>query len=176
MDSTVSHDELSSKLKLAVLGVISTALAGKKGRIIQYPFQFFRITHNLNTVALMMKFCSTWALGQILHLVGVQAAISGHFCTIILYHAFQKFIQNSATRFISCNFTRNSNTTRLRTAAPAEQVSNGSSWRHSIDSYDDSYDDGIGHKFFSFIHNPCLPEYTVQQMACVNYALRHLVR
>ena len=68
MDSTVSHDELSSKLKLAVLGVISTALAGKKGRIIQYPFQFFRITHNLNTVALMMKFCSTWALGQILHL------------------------------------------------------------------------------------------------------------
>eukprot|EP01043_Picozoa_sp_COSAG02_P053668 COSAG02_NODE_5960_length_3909_cov_2.654331_1_plen_32_part_10 len=29
------------------------------------------------------------------------------------------------------------------------------------------YDDGIGHKFFSFIHNPCLPEYTVQQMACV---------
>ena len=67
MDSTVSHDELSSKLKLAVLGVISTALAGKKGRIIQYPFQFFRITHNLNAVALMMKFCSTWALGQILH-------------------------------------------------------------------------------------------------------------
>ena len=67
MDSTVSHDELSSKLKLAVLGVISTALAGKKGRIIQYPFQFFRITHNLNTVALMMKFCSTWALRQILH-------------------------------------------------------------------------------------------------------------
>eukprot|EP01044_Picomonas_judraskeda_P002070 COSAG03_NODE_137_length_11785_cov_19.757827_10_plen_107_part_00 len=50
--------------------------------------------------------------------IGVQAAISGHFCRIILYHAFQKFIQNSATRFISCNFTRNSNTTRLRTAAP----------------------------------------------------------
>eukprot|EP01043_Picozoa_sp_COSAG02_P092604 COSAG02_NODE_29204_length_574_cov_0.762105_1_plen_55_part_01 len=25
---------------------------------------------------------------------GVQPAISGHFCTIILYHAFQKFIQN----------------------------------------------------------------------------------
>ncbi len=65
MDSTVSHDELSSKLKLAVLGVISSALAGEKGRIIQYPIQFFRITHNLNTVALMMKFCSTWALGQI---------------------------------------------------------------------------------------------------------------
>jgi hypothetical protein len=41
-----------------------------------------------------------------------------------------EFIQNSATRFISCNFTRNSNTTRLRTAAPAEQVRNGSSWRH----------------------------------------------
>ena len=41
-----------------------------------------------------------------------------------------EFIQNSATRFISCNFTRNSNTTRLRTAAPAEQVSNGSSWKH----------------------------------------------
>jgi hypothetical protein len=49
-----------------------------------------------------------------------------------------EFIQNSATRFISCNFTRNSNATRLRTAAPAEQVSNGSSWKHSIDSYDDS--------------------------------------
>jgi hypothetical protein len=31
------------------------------------PFQFFRITHNLNTVTLMMKFCSIWALGQILH-------------------------------------------------------------------------------------------------------------
>ena len=41
-----------------------------------------------------------------------------------------EFIQNSATRFISCNFTRNSNTTRLKTAAPAEQVSNGSSWKH----------------------------------------------
>ena len=41
-----------------------------------------------------------------------------------------EFIQNSATRFISCNFTRNSNTTRFRTAAPAEQVSNGSSWKH----------------------------------------------
>ncbi len=39
-----------------------------KSRILQYPFQFFRITHNLNTVALMMKLCSTWALGQILHL------------------------------------------------------------------------------------------------------------
>jgi hypothetical protein len=37
----------------------------QKCRIIQYPFQFFRITHNLNTVALMMKFSSTWALGQI---------------------------------------------------------------------------------------------------------------
>ena len=50
MDSTVSHDsndELSSKLKLAVLGVVPGALAGEKGRIIQYPFQFFRITHNL---------------------------------------------------------------------------------------------------------------------------------
>ena len=47
---------------------------------------------------------------------------------------------------------------------------------HSIDSYNDSYDDGIGHKFFSFIHNPCLPEYTVQQMACVNYGYGHLVR
>ena len=58
----------------------------------------------------------------------------------------------------------------------AEQVSNGSSWKHSIDSYDDSYDDGIGHKFFSFIHNPCLPEYTVQQMACINYGYGHLVR
>eukprot|EP01043_Picozoa_sp_COSAG02_P019088 COSAG02_NODE_909_length_16018_cov_15.571895_9_plen_126_part_00 len=64
MDSTVTHDELSSKLKLAVVRVISTALAGKKGRIIQYPFQFFRITHNLNPVALMMKFCSTWALAD----------------------------------------------------------------------------------------------------------------
>jgi hypothetical protein len=42
MGSTVSHDELSSKLELAVLGVISGALAGKKGRIIQYPFQFFQ--------------------------------------------------------------------------------------------------------------------------------------
>jgi hypothetical protein len=31
---------------------------------------------------------------------------------------------------------------------------------HSIDSYNDSYYDGIGHNFFSFIHNPCLPEYT----------------
>jgi hypothetical protein len=41
-----------------------------------------------------------------------------------------EFIQNSATRFISCNFTRNSNPTRLRTAAPAEQVRNGSSWKH----------------------------------------------
>eukprot|EP01043_Picozoa_sp_COSAG02_P031256 COSAG02_NODE_2031_length_10066_cov_115.646333_4_plen_123_part_00 len=41
-----------------------------------------------------------------------------------------EFIQNSATRFISCNFTRNSNATRPRTAAPAEPVSNGSSWRH----------------------------------------------
>jgi hypothetical protein len=30
MGSTVSHDELSSKLKLAALKVISTALAGKK--------------------------------------------------------------------------------------------------------------------------------------------------
>ena len=48
MGSTVSHDELSSKLKLAVLGVISTALAGKKGRIIQDPFQFFRITRVYN--------------------------------------------------------------------------------------------------------------------------------
>ena len=64
MDSTVSHDELSSKLKLAVLGVISTALAGKKGRIIQYPFQFFIITHDFKTDGLMMKFSSTWALGQ----------------------------------------------------------------------------------------------------------------
>eukprot|EP01043_Picozoa_sp_COSAG02_P028892 COSAG02_NODE_1773_length_10980_cov_8.196765_10_plen_161_part_00 len=41
-----------------------------------------------------------------------------------------EFIQTSATRFISCNFTRNSSTTRFRTAAPAEQVSNGSSWKH----------------------------------------------
>eukprot|EP01047_Picozoa_sp_COSAG01_P093326 COSAG01_NODE_24488_length_777_cov_0.912979_2_plen_175_part_01 len=31
-----------------------------------------------------------------------------------------EFIQNSATRFIPCNFTRISNTTRLRTAAAAE--------------------------------------------------------
>ena len=35
---------------------------------LQYPCQFFRITHNLNTVALMMRISSTWALGQILHL------------------------------------------------------------------------------------------------------------
>ena len=41
-----------------------------------------------------------------------------------------EFIQNSATRVIPCNFTRISNTTRLRTAAPAEQVRNGSSWKH----------------------------------------------
>jgi hypothetical protein len=47
--------ELRPKLKLAVLRVISRALAGKKGRIIQYPFHLFRITHNLSTVALMMK-------------------------------------------------------------------------------------------------------------------------
>ena len=37
MDSTVSHDELSSKLKLAVLGVISGALAGKKRRLSGAP-------------------------------------------------------------------------------------------------------------------------------------------
>ncbi len=68
MDSTVPHDELSSKLKLAVLGVISTALAGEKGRIIQYPFQFSGLHTISILLPLMMKFCSTWALGQILHL------------------------------------------------------------------------------------------------------------
>jgi hypothetical protein len=66
MDSTVSHDELSSKLKLAVLGVISSALAGKKGRI--PVFQNYTQSQYCYVVALMMKFCSTWALGQILHL------------------------------------------------------------------------------------------------------------
>ncbi len=32
------------------------------------PIPVFQIAHNLNTVALMMKFSSTWALGQMLHL------------------------------------------------------------------------------------------------------------
>ena len=75
MDSTV--DELSSKLKLAVVRVISGVLAGNNLRIIQYPLNFFRITHNLNAVgvALMMKFCSTWALRQILHLRPSRAVL-----------------------------------------------------------------------------------------------------
>ena len=50
---------------------------------------------------------------------GVQHANPGHFGTLILSYAFQKFIQNSATRFNSCKFTRNSGTTRLRAAALA---------------------------------------------------------
>ena len=66
MDSAVSHDELSSKLKLAVFRVIPIQLAGKKGRITRYSFQFFMVAHNLSAVALMMKFSATWALGQIL--------------------------------------------------------------------------------------------------------------
>eukprot|EP01043_Picozoa_sp_COSAG02_P011657 COSAG02_NODE_433_length_22435_cov_151.224078_12_plen_84_part_00 len=32
--------------------------------LIQYPFQFFTITHDFYTDALIMKFSSTWALGQ----------------------------------------------------------------------------------------------------------------
>eukprot|EP01043_Picozoa_sp_COSAG02_P038315 COSAG02_NODE_2945_length_7687_cov_25.192541_1_plen_126_part_00 len=39
-----------------------------------------------------------------------------------------EFIQNSATRFILCNFTRISNTTRQDRRA--EHVSNGSSWNN----------------------------------------------
>ena len=62
----------------------------------------------------------------------MQTGNPAHFCTIILYHVFQKFIQNSATRFNSCKFTRNSGTTRLRAAALARvvrRVRNGSSWK-----------------------------------------------
>ncbi len=56
----------------------------------------------------------------------------------------------------------------------AEQVRNGSSWRCVLDSYADSYNDGIGHKCYSFIHNPCLPEYTVQHVEYKCDGLRHL--
>eukprot|EP01043_Picozoa_sp_COSAG02_P057237 COSAG02_NODE_6913_length_3291_cov_48.607143_2_plen_71_part_00 len=45
---------------------------------------------------------------------------------------------------------------------------------HSIDSYNDSYHDGIGHEFFSFIrfmHNPCcLPEYVYTYCTAVQHA------
>ncbi len=47
---------------------------------------------------------------------------------------------------------------------------------HSIDSYNDSHHDGIGHKFFSFIQNPCLPEYTVHSAEYKCDDLGHLVR
>eukprot|EP01043_Picozoa_sp_COSAG02_P023594 COSAG02_NODE_1265_length_13542_cov_5.803615_3_plen_72_part_00 len=42
MGSTISHDELSSKLKLAVLGVISTALAEKKRQNTPVPIPVFQ--------------------------------------------------------------------------------------------------------------------------------------
>ena len=62
-----------------------------------------------------------WCASAVVSRIPAGCAVRdlGENCTLILWYLFQKFIQNSATRFNSCKFTRNSGTTRLRAAALA---------------------------------------------------------